>query len=323
MLTEYRQLGPKIDEKTEGQRLDRYLSSHFRFLTRAGWQKRISLGEVLVNGGAKKGSYDVRFGDKVTFYHPEQAEPEVVGEIRKLWEYEGVMALFKPSGLPMHENGAYRRNTLSHLLHEKFGTEWSAVHRLDRETSGIVLCGSTYEIRKRLSLDFEHKRIHKEYLALVSGEPSESSWISQEPLGDLVLSQIRIKKWVVPDGLEAETHFFVVDKKNDFSIVRAVPKTGRTNQIRIHLAHAGHWILGDKLYHPDEEVFLDYWKHGKTTEFCVQQTMSSRLCLHAAHVTFNHPVTGEVCSVDAPLPEDLQDLWLSLTRTHATGHKTP
>lgn len=296
-----------------GKRIDAYLSQSFPFLTRSGWQKRMDQGEVLVNRHEVKASYRLRVGDIVQFYHPPEAEPEVDRGIRILWEEGEVMAVYKPGNLPMHENGAYRNNTFAKLLDSVRGPDWSAVHRLDRETSGIVLCGSTHRTRQKLAEDFERKKIQKEYLCIVKGVPETPQWSNSGALGDLVQSQIRIKKWVVEGGLSAETGFAVEAVSADgYALLRAFPKTGRTNQIRIHAAHSGHWILGDKLYHPNEDVFLDYWKTGETTKFVIEQTGFHRCCLHAAALTFTHPVSKMEVRVESPLPEDLQDLWVRL-----------
>lgn len=229
------------------------------------------------------------------------------------------MAVFKPGNLPMHENGAYRKNTFATLLGNLCGKDWSAVHRLDRETSGIVLCSSKPAIRQALADMFEAKTIQKEYLLIAAGVPKEQSWSCQGPLGDLVESQIRIKKWVVEGGLPSSTDFILEETCHDeFSLIRAFPRTGRTNQIRIHAAYSGHWILGDKLYNPDERVFLDYWENGTTTPLCIEKTHFHRLCLHAASLTFTHPETRKNIEITSPLPEDLQDLWYSLGRSRYT-----
>lgn len=313
--TMFRSLGGAVLDLHAGQRVDAYLARLYPFLTRSGWQKRMDQGEVLVNRLPVRSSYRVREGDQVHFFHPQEVEPEVDKGIRILWQSGGVMAVFKPGNLPMHENGAYRKNTFARLLSDLVGKDWSAVHRLDRETSGIVLCGSTHAVRKKLAEDFESKKIAKEYLLIVHGIPNREQWTHDGPLGDLTESQIRIKKWVVPGGLSAETSFVrEATAMRGFSLLRAFPRTGRTNQIRIHAAHSGHWIVGDKLYHPNEDVFLDYWKTGKTTAFVVEQTGFARCCLHAAALTFVHPETKEEIRVESPLPEDMQDLWIQLTK---------
>lgn len=311
----WRSLGPPISDVHAGERVDVYLAKNFPFLTRSAWQKRMEKGEVLINHQAIRSNYRLKQTDRVSFYHPETVEPEVDRDIEVLWQDGAVMAVHKPGNLPMHENGAYRKNTFAHLLTEKMGPEWSAVHRLDRETSGIVLCGATNHVRQLLAADFESKKMAKEYQLIVNGMPSRESWHVDGPIGDLVASKIRIKKWVVENGLSAQTDFVVEDRKgtiqDGFALLRAFPKTGRTNQIRIHAAFSGHWILGDKLYHPDENVFLDYWEHQDTTEFCVERTLFRRCCLHAAALSFKHPETGARIRIEAPLPPDMTSLWKS------------
>lgn len=270
-------------------------------------------GQVLINHRPAKANYKLKMSDVLHFYHPEVDEPEVDTRIRVLWESGAVMAVFKPGNLPMHENGAYRKNTFAHVLSSTLGPDWSAVHRLDRETSGIVLCGATPEVRQRLADDFEAKKIRKEYQLIVSGYPTSANWTVEAPLGDLLDSKIRIKKWVVEGGLPARTDFTLEGTKNSIfgpmALLRAFPKTGRTNQIRIHAAYCGHWIIGDKLYHPNEEVFLSYWDARKTTPFCIEQTGFQRCLLHAATLEFAHPETGVPCRVESPMADDMFDFW--------------
>lgn len=300
----FRRLGPDINEDGIGARLDGYVARKFPFLTRGGWQHRIFSGCLRVNSSRVDPGYRLVRGDKLTFFHPPSVEPEVDRGIFEIWRDGDIMAVFKPGNLPMHENGPYRFNTFTHLVHEKFGSDWSAVHRLDRETSGIVLCAATPAARKRLSAAWAARTVHKEYLAIVFGAPEEDHWIETGPIGDLSGSQIRIKKWVVPGGLAAETEFYTIARHTDRSLLRAVPRTGRTNQIRIHAAYAGHHLIGDKLYHPDESVFLEYFEHGNTP--AVQERVGfSRLCLHAALLRFNHPFTDEMIEVESPLPDDM------------------
>ena len=311
--TSWRSLGGPVSESEAGLRADLFLAKTYPFLTRSGWQKRMDLGEVLINDRAIKGSYKLKVADRVSFYHPESVEPDVDRNLKVLWQHGAVMAVFKPGNLPMHENGAYRKNTFANLLAELVGSEWAAVHRLDRETSGIVLCGSTHVVRQKLAADFEAKKIQKEYQLIVNGIPERQSWSVDGPIGDLTESKIRIKKWVVAGGLSAQTDFFIeqtTEKAAEgFSLLRAFPKTGRTNQIRIHAAYSGHWILGDKLYHPNESVFLDYWETQQTTEYCIQETLFRRCCLHAAALTIEHPETGQMVRLESEMPQDMVDLW--------------
>lgn len=309
---QFRKLGPAIENEGPGDRLDAYLSRKFPFLTRGGWQNRIFSGCLRVNDQNSFPAYRLARGDRLTFFHPPAAEPDVDTGIRELWREGAVMAVFKPGNLPMHENGPYRFNTFSHLVRAAFGEEWAAVHRLDRETSGIVLCAASPRARNRLSADWAARRVKKEYLAIVNGVTVADHWVANGAIGDLAESAIRIKKWVVEGGLEAMTEFTTLGRGVQHSLVKAVPLTGRTNQIRIHAAHAGHHLVGDKLYHPDEQVFLDYFDDGNTPS--VQERAGfHRLCLHASALRFNHPETGEPVEVEAPLPEDLRELWAKLS----------
>jgi 23S rRNA pseudouridine1911/1915/1917 synthase len=214
----------------------------------------------------------------------------------------------------MHENGKYRTTTFASLVTEKFGKEWSAVHRLDKETSGLVLCAANMKLRQKLAEDLAQRRVQKEYQCIVSGIPAESCFRIDAPIGDLEESEIRIKKWVMPGGLEALTDFEVVktlpatDEHDGFALLKAFPKTGRTNQIRIHAAYTGYPLIGDKLYHPDEGVFLQYFKEGNSDDV-VAQAGFWRHALHASYLRFVHPHTDEMCDVRSELYGDLQVLW--------------
>lgn len=313
---EFRGIGGEVPGDQDGARVDAYLAKHFPFLSRAGWQIRIGDGRLLVNGAKVKASSRVRAGDLLTHYMPTGAEPEVDRGIRVLWERKGLIAVYKPGNLPMHESGLYRKNTFTELVKEKVGKEWAAVHRIDRETSGIVICGSDNDLRGRLSIDFAERRVYKEYLAIGRGVSAADSWTSEGAIGDLKASLIRIKRGVVPDGLPAKTEFKVLGRGRDATLLHCRPLTGRTNQIRIHAAHAGHVLFGDKLYHDDEQIFLDYLDHGQTDDI-TRRTGFRRLCLHAAAIEFKHPADGEFCRIETPLPEDLQDFWADLSTADA------
>jgi 23S rRNA pseudouridine1911/1915/1917 synthase len=307
----YRSLGGAVPDEKGGSRTDLYLAENFKFLSRAGWQKRIRKGEVLVDGIAVDSSHRLRPGQNVQFYHPPSVEPDVNRDLYPIWRKGAVMAVFKPAPLPMHENGAYRKNTFAEILKEEVGPEWSAVHRLDRETSGIVLCGATYQVRRELAISLAERSLHKEYLAIAHGLPRDDNWIENGPIGDLTSSEIRIKKWVMADGLPSETHFHVKERRSEHALLKASPKTGRTNQIRIHAAFAGHHLVGDRLFYPDEAVFLDWFVNGLSEEI-VQTTGHRRCLLHAHALSFRHPETGSIEDVSCPMPEDMQDFWETL-----------
>tara|TARA_B100001094_G_C18169562_1_gene794252 strand:+ start:70 stop:942 length:873 start_codon:yes stop_codon:yes gene_type:complete len=290
--------------------LDAYLGSQFPFLSRTEWKAKIQDEMLLGISGALRPTYKVQVGDVFYLYHPPTVEPEVDKGIYPIWKKSGIMACYKPSNLPMHENGPYRKNTFAAVLVEDFGEEWAAVHRLDRETSGIVLCGNTPQLRKALADSLAQRAVQKRYIAIGAGRPLAESWVEKGPIGDLKGSEIRIKKWVVADGLPAETFFRVKGQKGEKVLLEAWPKTGRTNQIRIHAAYAGLPLLGEKLYHPDENVFLDYFNARRTRAPKPNIIKGAdRLCLHAESIEFTHPESGERCIVHCPPPEDMLCFW--------------
>lgn len=308
---EFRPVGAPVGEEWSGARVDRYLSSCFPFLSRAAWQKRLRDGQVLIEGSVAKPAQKVLEGEKVSMYHPRQSEPEVDDGIYPIWKEGRVMAVYKPGNLPMHESGPYRKNTFAYLVRERIGQNWAAVHRIDRETSGIVLCSDDPEIRKDLSSSLADRVLEKEYLAVVKGFSSKREWTELGPIGDATDSPIRIKKWVVEGGQSAETGFSVLGEKQGYSLLLARPRTGRTNQIRIHSAYAGLPLVGDILYDPDEETFLEWFDHGKT-EAILNKVGFKRCLLHATRVKFIHPETNKLCHVHCPMPEDMSSFWDNL-----------
>ncbi len=310
-IGDFRPLGRPIAAPDAGMRIDAYLAKNFRFLSRAAWQKRLDSGTVRLDGRPANTAQRLQEGQNIDYFYPLEVEPEVDRGIYPIWRKGAVMAVFKPAPLPMHENGPYRKNTFATLLQEELGPEWAAVHRLDRETSGIVLCGATYEVRRDLAQSLASRSLQKEYLAIAHGISKEPFWIAEGPIGDLSSSEIRIKKWVVSGGLPSETHFQVLEQKRQHILFRAFPKTGRTNQIRIHAAHAGHHLVGDRLFYPDEQVFLEWYVDG-LSEQVIAKTGHRRCLLHAHALHFEHPEDGRNYEVRCPLPEDMDTFWAGL-----------
>ena len=195
------------------------------------------------------------------------------------------------------------------------GGPGSLIHRLDRETSGVLLVAKTAAAAKRFSLDMMRGRIGKEYLALVRGWPEWDETTVDAPLlrqGERQPSAIWLKRTVHPDGAEARTRFEVqrrgarpVDGER-WSLVRAIPETGRLHQIRVHLAHLGHPVVGDKIYGPDEGCYLRFIETGWTPELA-RVLWLDRHALHAHRLTFDPGDGNGPRMVNAPLPADLDD----------------
>ena len=198
------------------------------------------------------------------------------------------------------------------------GGQVSLIHRLDRETSGLLLVAKTAAAARRFSLDMMHGRIAKEYLALVWGWPDWETQTVDAPLlrqGEKGESRIWLKRTIHPDGAPARTRFEVVRRgervlpgggDGRYSVVRAVPETGRLHQIRVHLAHLGHPVVGDKIYGPDEGCYLRFIETGWTPELA-RMLWLDRHALHAWRLTFDAGTAAEPDrrTVEAPLPEDM------------------
>lgn len=303
---EYRGLGPPLGPSALGQRLDLFLAQTFPFYSRGEWKAVCQRGHLRVNGRVVRASHKLKAGDKLERFHPLDDEPEVDTGIELLHEDRGIMAVFKPGNLPMHEVGPFRRKTFAALVHEQLGPEWFPVHRLDRETSGIVLCAATTELRNRLSVAFETRDIEKLYVAIVTGRLEQDEIDVDQPLGEE--TNDKIPRFVVSaGGMPSRTVFRVMERSDHATLLEARPYTGRPNQIRVHAAWLGHHVLGDKVYHADPAVYHAYWQDGNVES---TQLLAGfpRHALHAAKIAFEHPLGGRF-EVESPLPADLRALW--------------
>lgn len=315
VIRDYRTLGKPVSELECGVRLDMHLGKHFLFHSRSSWQKKLKAKQVLVNGRPAKSTYKLKEGDQIRYWHPGASEPEVDRDLKSLWQKDGIMAVYKPSNLPMHEGGRYRFNTFSEIMKEVIGPEWAAVHRLDRDTSGIVLCANSTDLRNSLAKELRDRTLSKTYLAIARGDtPSRDSWVEEGSIGFTDETTFREKRWVTTDGLPSRTGFKVLDSKDSgqYHLMEATPKTGRTHQIRIHSAFNDLPLVGESKYHPDEKVFLDYIENG-FTDFVMEKIEYSRLCLHATEVKFRHPTDDKVYTISCPMPEDMAAIWDQLT----------
>lgn len=304
---EYRGLGPPLGPDAEAQRADLYLARKFPFNSRPQWNRICRDGELLCNGRPIRPAHRLRQGDLLQVFHPIDAEPEADTALELIAEAAGVMAIFKPGNLPMHESGYYRRKTVDAVLAEKFGPEWSPVHRLDRETSGILICAATPELRRKLAETFATREVEKTYLAIVRGTTSWDELHVDQPI--LLPEDAARPRYVVdPNGYPAVTDFVVARRAAAATLLKALPRTGRSNQIRVHAAWAGHALIGDKVYHPDDSIYAAYHRLGDVPEVHAMSGFK-RHALHAAEIKLRHPETGKVFAVESSLPGDLQELW--------------
>lgn len=279
--------------------LSAYLAGRFSYLDGAQWRLEISEGKVLVNGQVCPDGTEVKEGDLVAWEGREIEEPSVDANYAVLYEDEWLIVVDKTGDLPVHPAGRYFNNTLTALMEKSLGAKVYPVHRLDRETSGVVLIARSAESAAKCQVSLSDAS--KEYLAIVRGAFPESLEVDM-PLGRDLNSPVRKKRAAYPGAAEsARTRFILEETISSYSLVRAFPETGRLHQIRAHLEHAGYPIVGDKLYGGDPTRFLRFIDTGLTDELR-KELLLPRTALHAARLEFRHPYTQKVLSISAPLP---------------------
>ena len=309
-----------------GQRLDHFLKEKYRKLSREYLQKAIKEGKVTLNSHTSKPSRLLKVGEKVHVLSTRGKEPKVDFGYTVLFEDEHILVVDKPGNLPVHPTGRYFFHTLLTQLRVENGNEvnqkkeFYLVHRIDRETSGVLVLAKNPVAAADLVKQWEKRETEKEYLAIVKGD-IERDLVIDAPLGRHTSSQIRLKMNVVEMGSDGEplylpksevmparTAIEVLERLGGYTVVRCKPHTGRQHQIRVHLWHSGHPICGDKLYGPDDEFFLMSTAGYDFAAMEVESgVMLSRHALHAHKLGFRHPATGEMLEFLSPLPPELTD----------------
>jgi len=306
---DYVEIEYTVEPNYAGWRLDRYLTEKIRRASRTRVQRIIK--RSLVSDRPLKPSTLVYPGLTFRLRRRAEDEPETPTEIEEIFRDDWILVVDKPAGLPMHPSARYHKGTLVTVLKERYGDGFRAdpAHRLDRETSGLIVCGRTLESCQKLMRSFVEGEVHKEYLAITEGAPKEDVFEVDAPIAEgteLIRIAVRIDHAV---GKPARTRFEVLQRfecnGEPFALVRCFPETGRQHQIRIHLHHAGYPIVGDKMYGPDAGYFDRFSKHCLEPE-AWEKLRLDRHALHAARLRLRHPGTGEEVSFDAPFPADLQ-----------------
>lgn len=293
-----------IDPACVKKRLDVFLTQVQSDISRSYVQKLIEGNQVQVNNSPARSSYKLKVGDHVEFTVPDPTPLDVKAEaiaLHIVYEDKSLLVIDKPAGMVVHPApGHYSGTLVNALLHHCSdlagigGVERPGiVHRLDKDTSGLVAVAKTDAAHQSLSKQFKDREIQKVYLALVAGRVKNSSGTINSPIGR---HRVHRKKMAsnIPNGREALTRYELIERFDKFSYLRLYPKTGRTHQIRVHLASIGHPILGDTLY------------GGNTKQL-------PRQALHAHILQLKHPHTGEMMTFSAPLPPDMADY---LTQHH-------
>lgn len=300
--------------KTAGERLDKLLAKEFPDLSRSQFQRLISNGMVTVNGRVPKASQRMVGGDRIEVIIPDTVESEIVAESIPLeirYEDQDIIVLNKPAGMVVHPSAGHERGTLVNALlaYNPFiagiGGERrpGIVHRLDKDTSGLMVVAKNELSLRFLQLQFKQRLVKKTYLALVEGSLSTVDIKINAPIGRDPGD--RKKMAVIPAGSSARSRTAVTnisavsyhhDEENQlYTLTSCRPVTGRTHQIRIHLAYAGYPIVGDHVY-------------GRRR----QRVLPERHFLHACELSFQRPSDGSHLSIRTPLPEELQTVMDSL-----------
>ncbi|HET6418125.1 MAG TPA: RluA family pseudouridine synthase [Polyangiales bacterium] len=294
-----------------GQRLDRFIQHRIPRLSRTRAQEVVRACAYRADGSRRRASERVRTGELVVLVRPPFEEPNVPLFFDVLYEDDDVLALDKPAGLPVHPSATYHKNTLTYLLRQRFGENAPQIaHRLDRETSGLLLCGRTRAAERDLKNSFENRRVRKRYLAIVRGVMPEDEGKIELPI-DRAREGLHILMEVTPEGegYPSLTRYRVVARKEDATLVALTPQSGRQHQLRVHLSALGFPIIGDKLYGPEgSEPFLDYIETGMT-DALRRRLGHDRHALHAYELEFMHPAQGEPMTLTAPFAPDLVRLW--------------
>jgi RluA family pseudouridine synthase len=313
-MPELTTLSSRIHAAQAGTTLIDFLCGRFRYHDRSAWEAIIREGSVSVNGAPSTPDYLLRKGDTVS-YTVELREPPVDRNIIILHEEESFLAACKPGNLPSHADGNFIKNTFIYILSERMKAAGHTgpvklVHRLDRETSGIIMVAKTDEAHHVLTRQFERRSVDKEYLAVARGRVAEDSFEVGGAIARDPESGISIRQKVVPEGTPgaraASTRFEVIERLSDATLVRCLPATGRTNQIRVHMAHAGHPLVGDKLYGRTDDEFLEFVRNARAGNFDILPWMDApRHLLHASRLTLDHPQTGERITFESEMPGDM------------------
>jgi 23S rRNA pseudouridine1911/1915/1917 synthase len=313
-------------------RLDKYLTGRFPKLSRALVMKYLKEGRARINGRRARPGLHVAAGDELDLPDWEEAVarirtgraagvPEVVRRppegIFVLYEDEDMVVVDKPAGLVMHPGKGHEEEGLDRILREHFGPSTRLVHRIDRDTSGVVVAARGHpKAAQRLADAFKAGDVEKVYLALVSGVPEPAAGTIDAPLLDTKRAGDRVRVDAV-SGKAARTDYSTREAFARFAWLEVRPLSGRRHQIRAHLAHVGHALAVDHVYAKRSRMRL--------RDLCPDVPLSwknpvvlGRQALHAAKLTLRHPRTGEETTFEAPLADDMEEA-LRLLRAEASA----
>jgi 23S rRNA pseudouridine1911/1915/1917 synthase len=306
-----------------GQRLDRFLAAHLTRYTRVQLRRAICAEGVTVDGKRTKVAYRLKAGQRVEVVLPqlprEGPEPENI-PLDVIYEDDQLIAINKAAGMVVHPAKGHWSGTLASALAYHFdqlsrvggATRPGIVHRLDRETSGVIIVAKTDAAHLALAAQFENRTAEKEYLAIVQGVPDRDRDVIDRAIG---IHPHHREKMAIRDGhttsRPATTAYEVTERFDRFALLRVRPRTGRTHQIRVHLAHIGCPILCDRLYAGRDKITRGEIR-GQNED---PHLLLDRVALHATSLKVVHPATSQPLSLVAPLAEDIATVLTELRAT--------
>jgi 23S rRNA pseudouridine1911/1915/1917 synthase len=302
-----------VDQEAVGTRLDSFLASRIEAISRTRLRRAIEDGDVLVNNLAVKPSYRLRSGDQIEIDLPEPPPVELAAEPIPLiiaYEDDDLIVVDKPAGIVVHPGAGIEGGTLANALVFHFN-ELSGVagrirpgivHRIDRDTSGLLVVAKNDQAHERLSAQFRDRRVFTMYIALVYGRVARESGEIVARIGRSPQNRTRMAVLGRGAGRTAHTIFNVEKRYQECTLLKIEIKTGRTHQIRVHLSHVGHPVVGDMAYGQGRENSLQ--------DVLLRQRVKTlgRHFLHAARLGFEHPRSHERMEFTSALPLDLEEL---------------
>lgn len=314
----------RVPPESQSMRLDRFLTTQLRSTSRTRAQEIITASAFSWDGRRMRASERVRAEQIIVLWRPALDEEPPPTALTELYEDEYLIVVDKPAMMTVHPTARHHRHTVIKQLSEQRPTEkLTLIHRLDRDTSGVLLVARSKEADREFKMGIE-KRVRaaarlaemgmpiarsadKTYLAITWGVP-QNGIITESLESDP--SPLRVKMCVAAPGkgLAARTGVTVLEAVDGYALVRCDLHTGRQHQIRVHLAHVGCPIVGDKLYGPDEALHARGADRTLTEEDLLELELP-RQALHAAEYRVDHPFTGEELELKAPLPQDMLDFW--------------
>ena len=308
-----------VEARAHGWRLDHYLNRLFPNHSRAQLQRAIEAGGVRLNGLTPKASRRLRVNDRVWIQLPTAEESHIVAEdlpLEVLYEDESIIVVNKQADMVVHPGRGNWRGTLASGLQFHFDTlsdvagrhRPGIVHRLDRDTTGVILIAKDNQIHQKISSQFERREVRKEYRAIVRGVPELASdyirtYVCPHP-------RVREKMMVCPEGgnaREAVTFYRTGEDFGSYALMELHPQTGRTHQLRIHMQHILTPIVADRMYIGQSTLTKsEVLKSASVDPNPDDDVLIARQALHAFRLTIRHPVSGKDIQFEAPFPDDFQ-----------------